>query len=102
MRCIKDEPGDLRAQFVLFEDGNNLAFTESGFLHVENPFGGVLYFRLEQIFEWASISTKRCEATIALYLFSRRKSIYLFFYFAAKKHFVATKIFIYCILQASR
>lgn len=46
---------DLGAQFDLLEDDNDLAFTESGFLHVEeNPLVGILYCRLAQVSEGAS------------------------------------------------
>ena len=45
---------DLRAQFDLLEDGNDLAFTESGFLHVETPLVGILCSQLAQIYQGAS------------------------------------------------
>ncbi len=45
---------DLGAQLDLLEDRDDLAFTESRFLHVGTPFVGILYFRLAQDFEVAS------------------------------------------------
>ncbi len=45
---------DLGTQLDLLEDGNDLAFTESGFLHVETPLVGILYCRLAQVSEGAS------------------------------------------------
>jgi hypothetical protein len=48
---------DLGAQLDLLEDGNDLAFTESGFLHVGTPLVGILYFQLDQVFKGASQAT---------------------------------------------
>ena len=45
---------NLCAQFDLLEDGNNLTFTESGFLHVETPRLGILYSQIVQLFAGAS------------------------------------------------
>ena len=45
---------DLGAQLDLLEDGNDLAFTESRFLHVETPLVGILYSHVDQVFEGAS------------------------------------------------
>lgn len=45
---------DLGAQFDLLEDGNDLAFTESGFLYVETPSVGILYSQLAQVSKGAS------------------------------------------------
>lgn len=42
---------DLGAQLDLLEDGNDLGFTESGFLHVETPLVGILYSQLAQVSE---------------------------------------------------
>ncbi len=46
--------GHLGAEFDLFQDTDDLAFTELRFLYVETPFGGILYSRLDQVFEEAS------------------------------------------------
>ena len=46
---------DLGSQLHLLEDGDNLAFTESAFLHVGTPsYHGILYHRLAQVFEEAT------------------------------------------------
>lgn len=45
-----------RAQLDFLQDANDLAFTELRFLHVETPFHGILYFRMDQVFEVASCS----------------------------------------------
>jgi hypothetical protein len=45
---------DLGAELNVLEDGNDLAFTESGFLHVETPSVGILYLQVDQVFERAS------------------------------------------------
>ena len=45
---------DLGAQLDLLEDGNDLAFTESCFLHVGTSLVGILYRRMDQDFEGAS------------------------------------------------
>ena len=42
---------DFGAELNLFEDRDHLAFSESGFLHVETPLGGILYLRLAEVFE---------------------------------------------------
>ena len=44
----------LGAKLDLLEDGNNLTFTESGFLHVETPRLGILYSQIVQLFAGAS------------------------------------------------
>ena len=44
----------LGAEFDLFQDADDLAFTELRFLHVETPFHGILYFRMDQVFKEAS------------------------------------------------
>lgn len=45
---------DLGTQLDLLKDGNDLAFTESGFLHVETPLVEILYSQLDQVSEGAS------------------------------------------------
>ena len=50
---------DLGSQLHLLEDGDNLAFTESAFLHVGTPsYHGILYHRLAQVFEEATAITE--------------------------------------------
>lgn len=51
---------DLGTQLDLLEDGNDLAFTESGFLHVETPMVGILYSQLAQVSEGASHRHQVC------------------------------------------
>ena len=46
--------GDLGAHLDLLEDANYLGFAESGFLHVETPWGWILYFQVVQVFEGTS------------------------------------------------
>ena len=45
----------LGAKLDLLEDGHNLTFTESGFLHVEIPGVGILYSQMVQVFARASL-----------------------------------------------
>jgi len=45
---------DLRAHLDFLEDADYLRFAESGFLHVETPSGGILYFRVVQVFKGTS------------------------------------------------
>lgn len=45
---------DLCAHLNLLEDADDLRFTESGFLHVETPLLGILYFRVVQVFKGTS------------------------------------------------
>ena len=49
--------GDLGAHLDLLEDADYLGFAESGFLHVETPWGWILYFRVVQVFKGTSDDT---------------------------------------------
>ena len=46
---------DLGTEFDLLEDADYLRFAESGFLHVETPWGWILYFRVVQVFKGTSL-----------------------------------------------
>lgn len=45
---------NLGTHLDFLEDADYLRFTESGFLHVETPSGGILYLRLVQVFKGTS------------------------------------------------
>ena len=47
---------DLGTHLDFLEDADYLRFAESGFLHVETPSGGILYFRVVQVFKGTSVS----------------------------------------------
>src|SRR5690606_8627159 len=56
---------DLRTHLDFLEDADYLRFTESGFLHVETPSGGILYLWVVQVFEGPSGSTACRPSTAA-------------------------------------
>ena len=50
---------DLGTHLDFLEDADYLRFAESGFLHVETPLLGILYFRMVQAFKGASTGDGR-------------------------------------------
>ena len=50
---------DLLVHLDFIEGAGYLRFAESGFLYVETPSGGILYFRVVQVFKGTSVRLSR-------------------------------------------